>query len=127
VISENPVRTKLSFLPRLVQQLLNAPRFSALDHTEFRMRRTRRHTRYLLSRPWEGLLGISGDVAVELHDEVRRELWVVSVLPAHPEELLTLDLSGDERRSLTVRVVESGPVVHVDGSIRHRLRLAIVE
>lgn len=91
------------------------------------MRRTRRDTRYLLSRPWEGLLGIVGDVVVERHDEKRREVWVVSALPAHPEEMLTLDLSGEEPRSMTVRVLESGPVVRVDGSIRHRLRLAIIE
>jgi hypothetical protein len=91
------------------------------------MRRSRRHTRYLLSRPWEGLLGIVGHIAVERHDEERRELWVISALPAHPEELLTLDLSGQERHSMTVRVLESGPVVLIDGSIRHRLRLAIVE
>lgn len=91
------------------------------------MRRTRRDTRYLLSRPWEGLLGLVGEVAVEWHDEERREVWVVSAMPAHPEELLTLDLSGQERRNMTVRVLESGPVVLVDGSIRHRLRLAIVD
>lgn len=89
------------------------------------MRRTRRDTRYLLSRPWEGLLSIVGDVEVERHDEERREVWVVSALPAHPEETLTLDLSGEDR-SVTVRVLESGPIVRVDGSIRHRLRLAIV-
>jgi hypothetical protein len=91
------------------------------------MRRSRRHTRYLLSRPWEGQLGIVGDVAIERHDEKERELWVVSALPVHPEEELTLDFSGREPRSLRVRVLESGPVVFVDGTIRHRLRLAIVE
>jgi hypothetical protein len=91
------------------------------------MRRSRRHTRYLLSRPWEGLLGIAGDVAVEQLDEQRREFWVVSAMPAHPEELLTLDLSGQDRGRMTVRVLESRPVVLVDGSMRHRLRLAVVE
>jgi hypothetical protein len=79
-----------------------------------------------LSRPLDGLLRILGDVVFERHDEERREVWVVSALPAHREELLTLDLSGQER-SMTVRVVESRPVVLVDGSVRHRLRLAIVE
>lgn len=89
------------------------------------MRRARRHPRYLLSRPWEGLLRILGDVVVERQDEERREVWVVSTLPAHCEELLTLDLLGQQ--TVTVRVVESRPVVLVDGSVRHRLRLAIVE
>jgi len=91
------------------------------------MRRPRRDTRYLLSRPWEGVLGVVGEVAVEWHDKERHEVWVVSALPAHLEELLTLDLSGEGRRHMTVRVLESGPVVLVDGSIRHRLRLAIVD
>ena len=89
------------------------------------MRRTRRDTRYLLSRPWDGTLRIHGDVTVERHDESRRELWVVSELPAHREESLTLDVPGFGR-TLQVRVVESNPVM-VDGAVRHRLRLAVVE
>lgn len=91
------------------------------------MRRTRRHARYLLSRPWDGVLGVVGDVTVERHDEERREVWVVSAMPAHPTELLTLELPGRERRNVRVKVLESGPIVQMDGSIRHRLRLAIVE
>ena len=88
------------------------------------MRRTRRDTRYLLSRPWEGSLRIPGDVVVERHDEQQNELWVVSTAPAHREERLRLELSGPDR-SLAVRVVESSPVM-IDGVVRHRLRLAIV-
>jgi hypothetical protein len=88
------------------------------------MRRTRRDTRYLLSRPWEGSLRIPGDVVVERHDEGQNELWVVSSAPVHREERLRLDLSGQDR-SLAVRVVESSPVL-IDGVVRHRLRLAIV-
>jgi hypothetical protein len=88
------------------------------------MRRTRRDTRYLLSRPWEGSLRIPGDVVVERHDEALNELWVVSTSPAHREERLRLDLTSP-RRSLAVRVIESSPVL-LDGVMRHRLRLAIV-
>lgn len=95
----------------------------ASEHTA-PMRRTRRDTRYLLSRPWEGTLRISGDVVVERHDEERNELWVLSTAPAHREEQLRLKLSGPAG-SLAVRVVESSPVL-LDGIVRHRLRLAIV-
>jgi len=93
------------------------------------MRRTRRDPRYLVSRPWEGTLRIPGDVVVERHDEDQKELWVVSTAPAHREERLTLDLSGylsTRGPSLTVRVVESRPVL-MDGVVRHRLRLAIID
>jgi hypothetical protein len=93
------------------------------------MRRTRRDTRYLLSRPWEGTLRIPGDVVVERHDEAQHELWVLSTAPAHREERLRLDLSGGQpgrNGSLSVRVVESSPVL-TDGVVRHRLRLAVLE
>jgi hypothetical protein len=89
------------------------------------MRRTRRDQRYLLSSPWEGTLRVPGEVVIERRDETQRELWVLSGVPAHREELLTLDLSRPEE-SLSVRVVESRPVL-IDGSVRHRLRLAIVD
>jgi hypothetical protein len=89
------------------------------------MRRTRRDTRYLLSRPWEGTLRIPDDVVVERHDEAQNELWVLSPSPAHREERLRLDLLEPDR-SLSVRVVDSTPVLQA-GFVRHRLRLAIVE
>jgi hypothetical protein len=88
------------------------------------MRRTRRDTRYLLSRPWEGTLRIPVEVIVERHDEEQKELWVLSTSPAHREEQLRLNLSGPSN-SLSVRVIESSPVL-IEGIIRHRLRLAIV-
>jgi hypothetical protein len=88
------------------------------------MRRTRRDTRFLLSRPWEGTLRIPGDVIVERHDEEQNELWVLSTSPAHREEQLRLSLSGPSN-SISVRVIESSPVL-LEGNVRHRLRLAIV-
>lgn len=88
------------------------------------MRRTRRDQRYLLSSPWEGTLRLPGEVVIERHDEELKELWVLSGAPAHREELLTLDLAPPRER-LSVRVLESRPVM-VDGSVRHRLRLAVV-
>jgi hypothetical protein len=89
------------------------------------MRRTRRDPRFLVPRPWEGKLRIPGDVVVEQHDVDRKELWVVSSEPVSREERLTLDLTP-AGQSLTVRVVESRPVM-MDGVVRHRLRLAIVD
>ena len=89
------------------------------------MRRTRRDPRYLVPRPWEGMLRIPGDVVVEQHDTELKELWVVSSEPMRREERMTLDLATPAQ-SLTVRVVESKPVMK-DGVIRHRLRLAIVD
>ena len=89
------------------------------------MRRTRRDPRYLVPRPWEGMLRIPGDVVVEQHDAEQKEFWVVSSEPVRREERLTLDLTPPGQ-SLTVRVVESRPVM-MDGMVRHRLRLAIVE
>jgi hypothetical protein len=88
------------------------------------MRRTRRDQRYLLSSPWEGTLRVPGEVVIERHDEDLKELWVLSGAPAHREERLTLDLA-QPGTSLSVRVVESQPVL-VDGTVRHRLRLAVV-
>jgi hypothetical protein len=89
------------------------------------IRRTRRDTRYVLSRPWEGTLRIPGDVVVERYDEAVSELWVVSTSPAHRGEELRLDLAG-QQGTISVRVVESSPVLF-DGVVRHRLRLAIVD
>jgi hypothetical protein len=89
------------------------------------MRRTRRDQRYVLSSPWEGTLRVPGEVVIERHDENQKELWVLSGTPAHREERLTLDLS-QLGESLNVRVVESRPVL-VDGLVRHRLRLAVVD
>jgi hypothetical protein len=88
------------------------------------MRRTRRDPRFLVARPWEAMLRIPGDVVVERHDAEQRELWVVSSEPVRREERLTLELTPGQ--SLTVRVVESRPVM-MGGIVRHRLRLAIVE
>jgi hypothetical protein len=79
----------------------------------------------MLSRPWEGTLRIPGDVVIERHDESQQELLVMSSLSVRRDELLTLDLTMPDR-SLTVRVVESRPVL-IDGTVRHRLRLVIVQ
>jgi hypothetical protein len=77
-----------------------------------------------LSVPWEATLRVPGDVIVDRYDE--DEVWVVSSSPAHRDELLTLELTGSGPPVTTkVRVVDSVPVLR-DGTVRHRLQLAIV-
>lgn len=88
------------------------------------MRGTRRDPRFALSVPWEGSLRVPGDVIVEQYSG--DEVCVVSASPTRVDEMLTLDLTGQgPATTLNVRVVASTPVL-LDGSIRHRLRLAIV-
>ena len=89
------------------------------------MRRTRRDPRFLVPRPWEGMLRIPGDVVVEQHDAEQKEMWVVSSEPARREERFTLELTPPGE-SLAVRVIESSPVM-MGGNVRHRLRLAILD
>ena len=89
------------------------------------MRRTRRDPRFLVPRPWEGMLRIPGDVVVEQHDAAQKEMWVVSSEPARREERFTLELTPPGE-SLAVRVIESSPVM-MGGNVRHRLRLAILD
>ena len=89
------------------------------------MRRTRRDPRFLVPRPWEGMLRIPGDVVVEQHDVEQKEMWVVSSEPARREERFTLELTPPGQ-SLAVRVIESCPVM-MGGNVRHRLRLAILD
>jgi hypothetical protein len=85
----------------------------------------RRDQRFVLSVPWEGALRLPTDVVIEQYDE--HEVWVVSPSPAHRDEVLTLDTTGSGPvTTVSVRVAESVPVL-IDGVVRHRLRLAIVE
>lgn len=91
------------------------------------MRGRRRDQRFTLSVPWEGALRVPADVVIEQYGE--KEVSVVSTAPAHRDELLTLDARGtdsDPGVTMSVRVTESVPVL-IDGVVRHRLRLAIVD
>jgi hypothetical protein len=62
---------------------------------------------------------------IERHDETQNEMWVLSTAPAHREERLRLDVGAGRNGPLSVRVVESSPVL-MDGVVRHRLRLAVL-
>jgi hypothetical protein len=84
----------------------------------------RRDQRFTLSVPWEGALRVPADVVIERFTD--KEVSVVTSVPAHRDELLTLDATGSEPAvTMNVRVTQSVPVL-IDGVVRHRLRLAIV-
>jgi hypothetical protein len=88
------------------------------------MRARRRDQRFTLSVPWEGTLRLPTDVVIESFTD--DEVWVVSTVPAHRDEVFTLDaIDAATTDTWRVRVEESVPVL-VDGAVRHRLRLAIV-
>jgi hypothetical protein len=81
--------------------------------------------RFALSVPWDGALRLPTDVTIERYGT--NEIWVLSTKPVHRDELLTLDTVGAGAAvTMQVRVTDSVPVV-VDGLMRHRLRLTIVE
>jgi hypothetical protein len=64
------------------------------------------------------------DVAVDRTQ--RDELLAVSHIPGIVGEVMSLDLlGGGTSLELKVKVLESRPVI-VDGSVRHRLRLAML-
>ena len=66
------------------------------------------------------------DVSVAA-DGVSQELSIVSDEPGVVHEEMTLGLAGPEgRQDLRVRVLESHPQV-VDGIVRHRLRLLMLD
>jgi hypothetical protein len=85
----------------------------------------RRDQRFTLSVPWEGALRVPTEVVIEQYGE--KEVCVVSDAPAHRDALLTLDATGSGPPvTVNVKVTNSVPVL-IDGVVRHRLRLAIVD
>ena len=86
----------------------------------------RRHTRFALTSPWQGTLRTLRGVMVQPGD-LEDELVVISEKPGLANETLTLDvLRNGDALGLTVRTVESHPVVH-EGAVRHRLRMAVLK
>ena len=83
----------------------------------------RKHSRFLLVEPVDGSLRVREEVAIEHWSE--EEIVVLSPEPCRAEERLTLEIPGNLRLRVDVRVSESRPTVTDDGSIRHRLRLVI--
>jgi hypothetical protein len=84
----------------------------------------RSHPRFAVAEPWEGTMRVLRDVIVDrLGTE---ELLAVSQAPGIVGEEMSLDLLGaGHSLRLTVQVIESRPLV-VDGAVRHRVRLALV-
>lgn len=83
----------------------------------------RRHARYLLTEPIEASLRVREEVAIESWD--KDQVVVLSSTPSLPDDTLTLELPGIAPRHVVVTVAESRPVVATDGSLRHRLFLAV--
>lgn len=83
----------------------------------------RKHTRFLLSEPIDAHLRLREEVAVERWSA--KEIVVLSPEPLRPRERVTLEVPGDARRRTSARVSESRPAVAGDGTIRHRVVLAI--
>jgi hypothetical protein len=85
----------------------------------------RSHSRFVVANPWDGAVRVLRDVVVDRTD--RNELLAVSHVPGIAGEEMTLDLiGGDVVLALQVKVIESRPVI-VDGSVRHRIRLGILD
>jgi hypothetical protein len=83
----------------------------------------RKHSRFLLAQPVEGNLRVREEVAIE--EWTDREMVILSPEPCRADEQLTLEIPGDGRRRLNVKVRESRPAVVADGPIRYRLKLSI--
>ena len=84
----------------------------------------RSHPRFVVATPWDGAMRVLRDVVI--HRANGEELQAVSNVPALAGEEMTLDLMGaGATLGLKVRVIDSRPMM-VDGSVRHRIRLALL-
>lgn len=92
---------------------------------EVHMSGRRSHPRFAVATPWDGAMRVLRDVVVDRVD--REELLAISHAPAIAGEDMSLDLVGAGRAiELRVRVLESRPVI-IDGAVRHRIRLAVLQ
>jgi hypothetical protein len=76
-----------------------------------------------MTEPIGGSLRVREEVAIESWND--HQIVVVGSTPSRPDDTLTLELPGPGPRHVTVTVAESKPIVASDGSLRHRLRLAV--
>ncbi len=84
----------------------------------------RSHVRFAVNPSPEGMLRVVRDVAVRC--EGTGEMVAVSQEPGVLDERLVLEVpEADGASSLRVQVVESRPII-VDGSVRHRIRLRVL-
>ena len=84
----------------------------------------RSHPRFAVASPWDGSMRVLKDVVVHRTDS--DELLAVGRTAGIVGEEMTLDVMGaGASLGLRVRVLESRPVI-VDGSVCHRMRLAVL-
>ena len=82
-----------------------------------------------MATPWDGAMRVLRDVVIQRTEQRTEndELHAVSHVPAVVGEEMTLDLIGaGGTLALRVRVADSRPMM-VDGSVRHRIGLAVVK
>lgn len=85
----------------------------------------RKHERFAPAQPWDGALKVLRDVIVQ--EDPGGGLVAIGQSPGVIGESLTLDLAGaGQVVTFKVCVQESRPVI-LEGSVRHRLRLAVLE
>ena len=85
----------------------------------------RRNARFSVHLGWEGQLRTLEDVVVESHTS--DSVWVISRTPAVPGERFMLHLiDSGPPVLLGVRVAESRPIL-VEGMVRNRVHLVVVE
>ena len=85
----------------------------------------RRHERFAPAQPWDGALKVLRDVIVQ--EDSGGGLIAIGQTPGVIGEQMTLDVSGaGDVVTLKVRVQESRPVI-LDGHVRHRVRLEVLE
>ena len=83
----------------------------------------RSHLRFSVANPWGGVIRTLRDVVVQRTGPY--ECVAITHAPGVVGETLRLDLlGGGQVLELEVRVIESRPVI-VDGTVRHRVRLAV--
>ena len=84
----------------------------------------RSHPRFAVVTPWDGAMRVLREIVVQRTGA--DELLAVSHLPAIVGEEMMLDvMASNATIGVRVKVVESRPVI-VAGSVRHRIRLALV-
>ena len=85
----------------------------------------RKHERFAPGQPWDGTIKVLRDVIVQRG--AGGSLVAIGQVPGVIGEHLTLDLAGGGHRvTCRVQVRESRPVI-VDGSVRHRIQLDVLE
>jgi hypothetical protein len=85
----------------------------------------RSHPRFAVATPWDGAIRILRDVVVNRTGD--DELLAVCNSAAVVGEVQSLELMGGGYRAVVkVRVLDSRPVI-IEGTVRHRVRLGLLD